>query len=152
MPRLIIGSFTAVGFALALSACGGAGNGGSGHSSTAAITRSSSPSRTVTISSAAMQAVQACMMRRLRPGEAWDSLSRASSKFLSVDSLSGGMEMVRSVFSNYPGLSLIFYGLFLIIIMIYYPGGVAQFYAFLTERFKASRLVRLAVGNRLDSP
>jgi branched-chain amino acid transport system permease protein len=62
------------------------------------------------------------------------------------------MEMVRSVFSDYPGLNLIFYGLFLIVIMIYYPGGVAQFYAFLTERFKASRLVRLAVGNRLDSP
>jgi adenylate cyclase len=29
------------------------------------------------------------------------------------------MEMVRSVFSDYPGLNLIFYGLFLIVIMIY---------------------------------
>jgi branched-chain amino acid transport system permease protein len=62
------------------------------------------------------------------------------------------MEMVRSVFSDYPGLNLIFYGLFLIVIMIYYPGGVAQFYSFLTERFKNSRWVRLAVGKRLDSP
>ena len=56
------------------------------------------------------------------------------------------MEMVRSVFSDYPGLNLIFYGLFLIVIMIYYPGGVARFYAFLAERFKASRLVSLATG------
>lgn len=51
------------------------------------------------------------------------------------------MEMVRSVFSDYPGLNLIFYGLFLIIVMIYYPGGVAHFYMRLTERFKNSRLV-----------
>lgn len=46
------------------------------------------------------------------------------------------MEMVRSVFSEYPGLNLIFYGLFLIIIMIYYPGGVAHLYEYLMERFR----------------
>ena len=46
------------------------------------------------------------------------------------------MEMVRSVFAEYPGLNLIFYGLFLIVIMIYYPGGVAHLYEVLVERFR----------------
>jgi branched-chain amino acid transport system permease protein len=60
------------------------------------------------------------------------------------------MEMVRSVFSDYPGLNLIFYGFFLIIIMIYYPGGVAQFYTFLVARFKSFPVVRLATGRFID--
>ncbi len=38
------------------------------------------------------------------------------------------METIRSGLSNLPGLHLILYGLLLIVIMIYYPGGVAQFY------------------------
>jgi len=48
------------------------------------------------------------------------------------------MEMVRSVFSEYPGLNLIFYGLFLIVIMIYYPGGAAHLYVSLVERLRKS--------------
>jgi len=44
------------------------------------------------------------------------------------------MELVRSSTSDMPGVNLIFYGLFLIVIMIYYPGGLAHFY----ENFKAS--------------
>jgi len=38
------------------------------------------------------------------------------------------MEMVRSSLANLPGLNLIIYGLFLILIMIYYPGGLAESY------------------------
>jgi branched-chain amino acid transport system permease protein len=38
------------------------------------------------------------------------------------------METIRSGLSNLPGLHLILYGLLLIAIMIYYPGGIAQFY------------------------
>jgi len=48
------------------------------------------------------------------------------------------MEMVRSVFSQYPGLNLIFYGLFLILIMIYYPGGVAELYRKIATRFRGT--------------
>jgi branched-chain amino acid transport system permease protein len=56
------------------------------------------------------------------------------------------MEMVRSVFSQYPGLNLIFYGLFLILIMIYYPGGAAQLYQSLIERLKNPFFLRLVKG------
>jgi len=38
------------------------------------------------------------------------------------------MELVRSGLSNLPGLNLILYGLLLIVIMIYYPGGFAAFF------------------------
>jgi len=43
-------------------------------------------------------------------------------------------EMVRSIFSQHPGVNLIFYGLFLMLIMIHYPGGVAEFYRHLIGR------------------
>ncbi len=38
------------------------------------------------------------------------------------------MELVRSGLSNLPGLNLIIYGLMLMLIMIYYPGGFAELY------------------------
>jgi branched-chain amino acid transport system permease protein len=38
------------------------------------------------------------------------------------------MELVRSSLSNLPGLNLLLYGLLLIIVMIYYPGGFAEFF------------------------
>ena len=38
------------------------------------------------------------------------------------------MELIRSSLSNLPGLNLIIYGLLLILVMIYYPGGFAQFF------------------------
>lgn len=53
------------------------------------------------------------------------------------------MEMVRSVLSQYPGVNLIFYGLFLILIMIHYPGGAAQLYQSLIDRLKNPLLLRL---------
>lgn len=46
------------------------------------------------------------------------------------------LELLRSSFSNLPGINLIIYGVFLILIMIYYPGGVAQFFKGLLERKK----------------
>jgi len=39
-----------------------------------------------------------------------------------------GMEVVRSSLSNLPGLNLLLYGMLLIVIMIYYPGGFAEFF------------------------
>jgi branched-chain amino acid transport system permease protein len=38
------------------------------------------------------------------------------------------MELVRSSLSNLPGLNLLLYGLLLILVMIYYPGGFAGFF------------------------
>ena len=38
------------------------------------------------------------------------------------------MEIIRSSLSNLPGLNLVIYGLLLILVMIYYPGGFAQFF------------------------
>jgi len=49
------------------------------------------------------------------------------------------MEMVRSVFSQYPGVNLIFYGLFLILIMIYYPGGFAELYNRIYRSYKSNK-------------
>ena len=39
-----------------------------------------------------------------------------------------GMELIRSSLSSLPGLNFILYGIFLILIMLYYPGGAAQLY------------------------
>jgi branched-chain amino acid transport system permease protein len=61
------------------------------------------------------------------------------------------MEMIRSVFSQYPGVNLIFYGLFLILIMIYYPGGIAQLYKSLIERSKSPFFLRLVNVNNTIS-
>jgi branched-chain amino acid transport system permease protein len=38
------------------------------------------------------------------------------------------MELIRSSLSNLPGLNLVLYGLMLMLVMIYYPGGFAQFF------------------------
>lgn len=38
------------------------------------------------------------------------------------------MELIRSEFSNLPGIHLVIYGLILIVVMIYYPDGLATFY------------------------
>jgi branched-chain amino acid transport system permease protein len=38
------------------------------------------------------------------------------------------MELVRSSLTNLPGLNLMLYGLLLILVMIYYPGGFAEFF------------------------
>ena len=38
------------------------------------------------------------------------------------------MELIRSSLSNLPGLHLVIYGVLLIVVMIYYPGGFAAFF------------------------
>jgi len=38
------------------------------------------------------------------------------------------MELIRSSLSNLPGINLVLYGILLILVMIYYPGGFAEFF------------------------
>lgn len=46
------------------------------------------------------------------------------------------IELLRSNLSALPGLHLVIYGLLLILVMLYYPGGFAQAYRSLTARLK----------------
>ncbi|MBF0529155.1 MAG: branched-chain amino acid ABC transporter permease [Deltaproteobacteria bacterium] len=46
------------------------------------------------------------------------------------------MEMVRSFLSKFAGLNLILYGFFLVLIMIFYPGGAAKLYYSLLDRVR----------------
>ncbi len=55
------------------------------------------------------------------------------------------MEFVRSFLSNLPGLNLILYGVFLILVMIHYPGGVAKLYESLFGKSK-NRTVRWLIN------
>jgi branched-chain amino acid transport system permease protein len=56
-----------------------------------------------------------------------------------------GTELVRSLFSKYSGLNLLLYGVFLMLVMIYYPGGVAKIYDRLLGRSNNS-LIRWFTG------
>lgn len=47
------------------------------------------------------------------------------------------MELIRSGFSNLPGIHLVIYGLFLIVVMIHLPGGVASVYLNLAAKAKS---------------
>lgn len=53
------------------------------------------------------------------------------------------MEMIRSATSNYPGVNLIFYGLSLVLLMMFYPGGLAYLYQNVVEGVKNPLLRRL---------
>ena len=57
-----------------------------------------------------------------------------------------GLEMVRSSLSGLPGLNLIIYGLLLIWVMIYYPGGFAHFYDVTVTKSKNKLLRYLTRG------
>ncbi len=46
------------------------------------------------------------------------------------------LEWLRTNLSELPGLNLVIYGLLLILVMIYYPGGVAELYRSLAKRVK----------------
>jgi len=46
------------------------------------------------------------------------------------------MELTRSSLANLPGLNLIIYGVILVVVMIYYPGGAAQLYRTIVSRLK----------------
>jgi branched-chain amino acid transport system permease protein len=45
-----------------------------------------------------------------------------------------GTEMLRSHFDYLPGINLLVYGLFMIVVMIFYAGGMAQFYRYLADK------------------
>jgi len=57
------------------------------------------------------------------------------------------MELVRSSLSNLPGINLVLYGILLILIMIYYPGGFAQFFDSHIRRPKNAVLHYFLNGN-----
>lgn len=57
------------------------------------------------------------------------------------------MELIRSYFANLPGLHLIIYGVVLILVMIYYSGGIAQVYDRITEKPKSALLKFLSGRN-----
>lgn len=57
------------------------------------------------------------------------------------------MELVRSGASNMPGLNLVIYGLILILVMIYLPGGAASLYYRFMSKPKG-RIWRFMVGYR----
>lgn len=49
------------------------------------------------------------------------------------------IEWLRSTFSELPGLHLVVYGVLLILVMIFYPGGVAQLYHWLRTTVERTR-------------
>jgi hypothetical protein len=50
--------------------------------------------------------------------------------------------MLRSNFDYLPGINLLVYGLMLIVIMIFYAGGMAQFFWYLVDKWKDNPTVR----------
>jgi branched-chain amino acid transport system permease protein len=58
------------------------------------------------------------------------------------------MELVRSSLSNLPGLNLLLYGLLLVVVMIYYPGGFAEFFNRLFRRSNNTLLNYIFNGTR----
>ena len=59
-----------------------------------------------------------------------------------------GMELIRSSLSNMPGLNVILYGIFLILVMLYYPGGLAQLYNLYINNSKIG-FIRWLAGQKL---
>jgi branched-chain amino acid transport system permease protein len=49
------------------------------------------------------------------------------------------IEFLRSNLTELPGLHLVIYGVLMILVMIYYPGGLAGFYRWLVAKMKSSR-------------
>jgi branched-chain amino acid transport system permease protein len=49
------------------------------------------------------------------------------------------IEFLRSNLTELPGLHLVIYGVLMILVMIYYPGGLAGFYRWLVAKIKSSR-------------
>jgi branched-chain amino acid transport system permease protein len=56
------------------------------------------------------------------------------------------MELIRSSLSNMPGINLVIYGLMLMLVMIYYPGGFAQFFETYFRRTRSRFLGYLVNG------
>jgi branched-chain amino acid transport system permease protein len=62
-----------------------------------------------------------------------------------------GMELLRSSLSDLPGVNLMLYGLLLILVMIYYPGGFASFFNAHIRESKSQILNYFFNGRRLIS-
>ncbi len=60
------------------------------------------------------------------------------------------MDLTRSSLANLPGLNLIIYGVILVVVMIYYPGGVAQLYRTIFSQSKNPTLKMLANTNAAE--
>jgi branched-chain amino acid transport system permease protein len=56
------------------------------------------------------------------------------------------MELLRSSLANMPGVNLIIYGLLLVLVMIYYPGGFAQFYNNITNKISNKKVMKFFTG------
>ena len=62
-----------------------------------------------------------------------------------------GMELLRSSLSELPGVNLLLYGVFLIVVMLYYPGGLSQFYQQYLTHPKSRFFKYFLNGNRTVS-
>ncbi len=56
------------------------------------------------------------------------------------------MEFIRSSLSDYPGINLVIYGTILILVMIYYPGGMAALYKSVVGRLRKYALMAWLTG------
>lgn len=56
------------------------------------------------------------------------------------------MELIRSSLSHWPGINLIIYGLVLILVMVYYPGGAAGLYKNTIDRLKKYPVIAWLTG------
>ena len=68
-------------------------------------------------------------------GSLWGSLLVVAIPFIYFT------EMLRSNFDYLPGLNLLIYGLFLILVMIFYAGGMAQFVYTMIDKFKKNKVL-----------
>ena len=53
-----------------------------------------------------------------------------------------GTEMLRSNFEYLPGINLLIYGIFMMLVMIFYGGGMAQLYRDLADKFAHNSTIR----------
>jgi branched-chain amino acid transport system permease protein len=60
------------------------------------------------------------------------------------------MEMIRSNWTQLPGLQFVIYGVLLIVVMIYYPRGIAGIYAWLRKRLSPSPVDKPSVSVRVS--
>lgn len=61
------------------------------------------------------------------------------------------MELIRSSLSNLPGINLVLYGILLILVMIYYPGGFAEFFNTNIRKTKSKMLGYIFNGSSTGS-
>jgi branched-chain amino acid transport system permease protein len=60
------------------------------------------------------------------------------------------METIRSNWTQLPGVQFVIYGLLLIVVMIYYPSGIAGIYQWLRRRLRPSPVEKTSVSVRVS--